>query len=151
MRVGYIAALLVTLAAAPFTFFEAGATEVAAKIYNIRYDNKGEASYHEIEVDLPETTSEEELAHALLTALFDRKNSANFAPPGTQILTLIINDNHLIVNLSKDILGFGETYYEDCLRRQIVKTALTIPKIDTITVLVNNSNYYRFEKGGENR
>jgi len=156
MRVEYITALLLLIIAALFMIFEVDAANnrseaVAAsgKIYNIRYDEQGQATYNEIDVDLPETNSKEEHAQALLMALFDKKHSPNFAPPGTQILTLIINDSHLIVNLSKDILGFGETYYEDCLRKQVVKTVLTIPEIDTVTVLVNNSNYYRFEKGGE--
>ena len=148
MRIEYIVALLLIFLV---IFFRMEATASGAKIYNIRYDNNGEAIFNEIEVSLPPSLSAEDHAHALIVALFDKKHSSNFAPPGTQILTLIINDNHLTLNISKDILGFGETYYENCLRPQIVKTALTIPQIDTVTLLVDNEHYYRFEKGKENR
>ena len=140
MRIEYVSVLVVALL---LIFFSRQVGAQSANIYNVSFDESGAASFSAVVVELPETTSLEEYATALLMALFDKRNSPNFAPPGTQILTLIINDSHLILNLSKDILSFGETYYEECLRRQIVETALGITDIDTVTVLVNNSYYYR--------
>ncbi|MCL2851717.1 MAG: GerMN domain-containing protein [Defluviitaleaceae bacterium] len=144
MRIEY-AATFVLIVLVLFIGYQVSAQ--SANIYNVSFDESGEVSFSEIQVELPETSTPEEYAAALLEALFDKKYSPNFAPPGTQILTLIINDNHLILNLSKEILSFGEAYYEDCLRRQIVKTALEVPGIDTVTVLVDNSRYFRFRRG----
>ena len=143
MRVEYAALLMMVLLAA---FFQYRVAAQSANIYNISFDESGVASFSAVQVELPETYSTEEYATALLEALFDKKNSPNFAPPGTQILTLIVNGNHLTINLSKEVLSFGEEYYKDCLRRQIVKTALEIPGIDAVTVLVNNSDYFRFKR-----
>ena len=143
MRVEYAVALAVILLAG-FLRFQVNAQ--SASIYNVSFDESGAAIYSEVKLDLPEAESTEEYAAALLKALFDKKHSPNFAPPGTQILTLIINDNHLILNLSKDILAFGEDYYRNCIRRQIVKTLVEIPGVDTVTVLVDNGHYFRFEK-----
>jgi len=121
-----------------------------ANIYNISFDERGEASFYAIEVKLPETSTAEEYAAALITALFDKQNSPNFAPVGTQILTLIINGNHLTMNLSREILSFGEEYYNECLRRQIAKTALEVPQVDIVTILVDNSNFYRIQRPSGN-
>ena len=140
MRIGYISVLAAVFL---LLFINCRVGARSANIYNVSFDESGAASFSAAEVELPETASSEEYAAALLTALFDKKNSPNFAPPGTQILTLIINGSHLTLNLSKDILNFGETYYEECLRPQIVETALGISGIDTVTILVNNSYYYR--------
>lgn len=113
--------------------------------YHLRYDSSGELSWAQQKVEFHEEASQEERAKTLIYASFG-KNSPNFAPPDTKILTLLIHDDHLILNLSKQALSFGESYYEELIRRQITKTALAIDGIKRVTILVNNSKYYRVEK-----
>jgi len=114
-----------------------------AAVYNIYVDEDGSVGIGAVEVELPETSTTEDLAAALMDALFDRANSPNFAPPGTRVLTLIVNNGHITLNLSREVRSFGEEYYTNILRPQIAETLLAVPEIDVVTILVDNDDFYR--------
>ena len=117
----------------------------AGTAYHISYDNHGEAVWTEHNINIPEGISREDSARLTIEASFG-KHSPNFAPPGTHVTTLIIQDEHIVINLSKNALSFGRDYYENTIRKQIIKTALEIEGIRSITTLVDKGDYYRYEK-----
>ena len=113
--------------------------------HHLHYDTSGQAVWIERQLALPEGISPEESAKLLIEASFG-KQSPNFAPPGTQVATLIISDGHMVVNLTKQAMGFGQDYYESTIRKQIIKTALGIEGISCITTLVDRGHYYRYQE-----
>ncbi len=107
----------------------------------INFDENGNEIWATNELDLENNLSKEEISTKIFENLLNDKNEM-FIPEGTKLLTLVINDGHLVLNVSDEIKNYGGCYYELCLKKQIIKTALSIPNINKVTLLIENSVEY---------
>lgn len=63
-------------------------------------------------------------------------------PKNTDLINTKIVSDHLFINVTKDILNYSGSYYENILLSQIAKTALSIDGINYVTILVEGELVY---------
>jgi hypothetical protein len=66
--------------------------------------------------------------------------NGNYIPPGVKAISAEVIGGTLILNVSVEILNCAGSYTEERLTAQIIKTALDIPGINNITLLVSGEN-----------
>ena len=99
--------------------------------------------------------TKEEKAYVLFSNLFSNTEKYSFVPSNVKILNIFTLDNCLYLNVSRDIKSYGGgNSYEVRLRAQIVKTAVALPEIDKVTLLIEGISKHLPEGGlifGEDR
>lgn len=63
-------------------------------------------------------------------------------PAETKVLQVTINEDLLILNVSREIKNYGGTANEEALTRQLVETALAMPGIAKVTLLIEGKEDY---------
>lgn len=107
----------------------------AQEYLNVHYI-KTDESYNEYWVTEELTFDELEFENRielLFSYLFD---NGDYIPINISVLNAEVNDGELVLNISDDILRYNGSYTEMRLKAQIIKTALDIPGISNITLLI---------------
>ncbi len=112
-------------------------------IYYYKYDSQGDA-YWVSQPFLPPSKklSHERIIYLMLKEFFESE-SYNITCEGTKLLGIAFEDGHLTINVSKEIADYGGgTYYENCLRNQIIKTGTSIEGVDKVSLLIEGKLNY---------
>ncbi len=81
-------------------------------------------------------TLEEQSVKALFQAFFDYGGSC--VPEEVYVLGAEIEEGLLTLNLSNEVLKYGGNYMELNFCKQLLKTALTLPSVKSLTVRIEN-------------
>lgn len=98
-------------------------------------DGKGGLVWVEEEMGPDERAAAEERAFILFQAFFEGEH-VGFVPDGVRLLNVQSKNGVLYVDVSREILAYGGSYYERCLISQIVRTALDMDGVDSVTLLI---------------
>lgn len=77
----------------------------------------------------------------LLTILFE-SGDIPCIPENTKFINATVIDDHIIINISSEILNHGGNLYESVMLSQIFKTGLNLPNINYVTILINGKYVY---------
>ena len=114
------------------------ASELHAVHYWSYNEQTGEEFLLRDEFEFYGNFSREEKALVLFSNLFAGTEKYSFVPKGIKILNIFILENCLYLNVSSDIKSYGGgTSYETRLKMQIIKTAINITDIDSVTLMID--------------
>ena len=91
------------------------------------------------EIYLYEDTKEE-LAFALFTYFFETVTYA--MPEGVRVLDVTLDNGHLILNVSEDIMQYGGNTNEHALIAQMIRAALSLIGVEKLTLLIEGELRY---------
>lgn len=90
--------------------------------------------------------STKELAELVFSDYFDEEIcKSSYLPKGAKFLNIFLDDKHLFVNVSDDILKYGGNFYENNLRAELIKNALEIDGVDYFTLLIEGETRFLTE------
>ena len=114
------------------------ATEIETIYYVTHDEETGEEVEQREEFEFYGQFSAEEKALVLFSNLFGNTEKYQIATENVKILNIAMVENCLHLNVSEDIRSYGGgNAYERLLRRKIVKTAIHIKNVDSITLLID--------------
>ncbi len=62
-----------------------------------------------------------------------------YIPKDTKLLDVALNNDSLQINVSKEILNYGGTAWEENLKKQILHTAFSIPGVNRFTLFIEGA------------
>ncbi len=141
---GKILAVIVTLIIFLFPQKVRAAQEVNLYYYTVdRSEDIIKAEKIDFDRDMPGS----EQAYAVFTKLFTYPYNA-YIPDNTKLISVVLNDRVLILNVSEDILKYGGSYNETRIKELILKNAFVLDEVDKVTLLVNGE-YVPLPEGSE--
>ena len=105
--------------------------------FYLTYSPLGQADWHTEGITFHGPFTAEQQAYLLLDDFFTA-GLVSSAPRGVSVIGVKIEGDLLTVNLSRQILNYGGTANENILLAQFLKTALDIPGIRKVTLLVDS-------------
>jgi hypothetical protein len=106
-----------------------------ALLFVFYYNFDGEFEYYEIII--PADFPVEYRAWVVFSEIFER-NEMEFVPQGVRILGthFAADSGVLVLNLSKEVLDYGGTYFEYRFTQKLFKNAAALPGVRYFSVLV---------------
>ena len=117
--------------------------EIYAKSYKLVYNDYNTVSnetcqqYEYIEVN-DNLSFEEQITYAI-NYFFSSPNN-QYIPSNVSVLSVVVNDDELILNVTEDIQNYGGTFYEKALVEQLLETTLSIEGINKVTLLIEGES-----------
>lgn len=108
------------------------------EIHRLNVDDDGNEYWTRINLFFEGSFSDEEKYMILFKNLLEDEET-NFIPPDIKVLDIYISQDVLAVNVSMDIKGYNGSYMESRIAGQIIKTALSIPNIKSVTLFIENN------------
>ena len=104
-------------------------------IYYIVYSGEHYEELRNVPFEFIGEYSASEKATVLFSNLFS--DTYSFVPEGTRLLFASMHQDELILNVNKEMISYGGgSSYENRLQAQIILTALDIPNVNKVTLLV---------------
>lgn len=126
-----------------FIFPQSIKADTVTRLYYFSYGADGQEYLGYTEFKFYSEFLPEEKAFVMFYTLFENYSDYYFVPSGVRIITVHELEGNLYLNVSGDIQDYSMgSSYEIRLAAQIVKTALSIDGIDTITLLIHGFEDY---------
>ncbi|NLL70675.1 MAG: GerMN domain-containing protein [Epulopiscium sp.] len=96
-----------------------------------------------IEIPLETQMDEKEQISKTLQFLFkwsEEGDRYSCIPQGTYIIDVSLEEGDCIINLSKEILQYGGTYFEKMLSEQLLSTIFAFPQVQKMTLLIEGNH-----------
>ena len=107
------------------------------QFFYLTYSPLGQADWHTEEITFHGSFTAEQEAYLLMDDFFT-SGLAVSVPQGVSVIGVKIEEDTLTVNVSRQILQYGGTANENILLAQFLKTALDMPGIHKVTLLVDS-------------
>lgn len=121
----------------------------AAPEYFLHYivcDEAGNETWAARSVNV-EARRDSEIAYGVFCVLFN-DGAVDYLPEDAEVLSARVADGVLYLNVTPGILNYGGTYYETRLAAQLIKTALALPGVQQLSLLIEGSRA-TLNEGGE--
>ncbi|MDR1532448.1 MAG: GerMN domain-containing protein [Clostridiales bacterium] len=129
-----------------FTFPQKAGAESVYLINYLAFDENGREYWTTGEV-YTEAIDSGQIAYSVFSAMFGGENTYCI-PAGVTVLGTEIREGNLFLDLSAEILDYGGSFYEERLKAQLISTALGLPGVASLSLLVNGRRA-GLSEGGE--
>lgn len=141
-----VALTVITLLVVFAQRIEAAETSGNYRTINIYYYDlsKDENTFTSFPIDVYGSFTNEQTAYFIYANLFEHYNTDRlpFISEGVKLLSVKINNGHLIINISHEIADYGGgTSFERSLVNTIVKNAYQIDGVTKISILIEGNAY----------
>ncbi len=110
-------------------------------IFYLTFNEYDEENFSVVNINFEDNLNEAQKAELIFTEMLNNEK-VTFVPENTKLLSTYFKNGHLILNLSPEIMNYGGNYYEECLIKQFTKTALDIPGVNALTLLIDGKLTY---------
>lgn len=93
-----------------------------------------DGTFHWRYIELPEVETAKEHAMVAFKNFFEYGQYC--VPTDVEVLTITLNNGHLILNVSKEIWEYGGSAFEIALVEQLLKIASTVPEVSEFTLKI---------------
>lgn len=115
-------------------------TVSAYDLYFIYYTDEVDEAWDIEKVYINKNLNLEGQIYKLFTKFFNNPKNI-YSPKDVQVLDVTLIDDLLLINVSREIMNHGGNFYTNALKKQIVRTALSIEQVNRVTLCIESETY----------